>query len=45
MPARGRPIAQVPFVNGVVRAAYEESDGRQAGEGKGRRERAFVVGR
>jgi hypothetical protein len=29
MPARRRPIAQVPFVDGVVRAVYEESDSRQ----------------
>ena len=31
MPTRGRPITQVPFVDGVVRAVYEdeESEGRQ----------------
>jgi hypothetical protein len=29
MPARGRPIAEVPFVDGVVRKVYEESDRRQ----------------
>jgi hypothetical protein len=29
MPARGRLISQVPFDGGVVRAVYEESDGRQ----------------
>jgi hypothetical protein len=30
MPARGRLIAQVPFIDGVARAVHEESDGRQS---------------